>query len=149
MTTVFYETTNLKDDEIFLSLVGAFEADIKRKWVPYYQFKICLLDGTYIGDCNLKIDNSILTKYCGNIGYSILEQYRGNHYSLKASKLLLQLAIKHKLKYVLINCEPTNKASNRICQLLNAEFIKTVNIPKTHEMYEQGTREINIYKVLL
>lgn len=119
---IFYETTNLKDDEIFLSLVGTFDADKKRKWVPYYQFKICLLNGTYIGECNLKIDNTILTKYCGNIGYSIYEKYRGNHYSLKASKLLLQLAKKHKLKYVLINCEPTNKASNRICQLLNTEL---------------------------
>lgn len=149
MATTFYETTNLKDNKIFLSLVGTFEADTMRKWVPFYQFKICLLDGTPVGECNLKIDNTILTKYCGNIGYNIYEQYRGNHYSLKASKLLLQLAIKHKLKYVLINCEPTNKASNRICKLLNAEFIKTVNIPKTHEMYEQGTQEINIYKILL
>ena len=130
-------------------MIGTFEADVKRKWVPYYQFKICLLDGTPVGNCNLKIDNTILTKYCGNIGYNIFEQYRGNHYSLKASKLLLQLARKHKLKYILINCEPTNKASNRICQLLNAKFIQKVNVPKAHAMYKEGKREINIYKIEL
>jgi tagatose 1,6-diphosphate aldolase len=143
----FFNTSDLYDGEIYLLQTGTYEADIKRQWVPYYTFDICLSDGTKAGICNFKIDNSELTKYCGNIGYEIYEQYRGHHYSLKASMLLFKLAKKHNLNYVLINCEPDNIASNRICRLLNAEFIGTVDIPKTHEMYLEGKQQINIYRI--
>ena len=145
----FYDTSDLKDNEIYLSLIKSGEAIPEKGWVPSYSFDICLLDGTKIGFCNFRIDNSELTKYCGNIGYGIDEKYRGHHYSAKASKLLLELAKKHNMKYVLINCKPDNIASNKICQSLNAVFIETVNIPKTHEMYKEGTRQMNIYKILL
>ena len=144
---IFFETDDLRNDKIYLSLTGTGEAVPERKWVPGYSFDICLTDGTKIGFCNFRVDNSELTKYCGNIGYGIDEKYRGHHYSAEASKLLLKLAEKHGLKYVLINCEPDNSASNRICRLLNAEFIKTVDIPKDHEMYQQGMRQMNIYKL--
>lgn len=70
---IFYDTNDLKTSEIYLSLIKTHEADIERKWVPSYQFDICLLDGTKIGFCNLRIDNTELTKYCGNIGYGIDE----------------------------------------------------------------------------
>ena len=143
----FFDTSNLKDNEIYLSLTGTYEEIPEKKWVPSYSFDICLLDGTKIGFCNFRIDNSELTKYCGNIGYGIDENYRGHHYSACASKLLLKLAKKHNLKYVLINCEPDNIVSNKICQSLNAEFIETVDIPKTHEMYYEGKRQMNIYKI--
>jgi len=143
----FYDTNDLKDKEIYLSLTGTYEAIPDKGYVPSYSFDICILDGAKVGFCNFRIDNSELTKYCGNISYGIDEKYRGNKYSLKASKLLLQLAKKHDLKYVLINCEPSNIASNKICQLLNAKFIQTVNIPKTHEMYQEGKRQMNIYKI--
>ena len=143
----FFNTNDLKDDEIFLGLIGTFEADIKRKWVPFYAFNICLLEGTRVGVCNLKIDNSELTKYCGNIGYEIDEEFRGNKYSLKASKLLLNLAKKHNMPYVAINCEPDNPASNRICRLLGSEYTETIDIPEEHEMYKEGKRQMNIYRI--
>ena len=143
----FFNTDDLKDNEIQLVLLATHEENKERKWVPYYQFNICLLDGTKIGFSNLRIDNSDLTKYCGNIGYGIDEIYRGKHYSLKASKLLLKLAKKHNLNYVLINCEPNNIASNKICQSLGAKYTETVDIPESHEMYQEGKRQMNIYKI--
>ncbi len=146
---IFFDISDLKDGEIYLCLKGTYEANPERKWVPYYSFDICLKDGTKIGFCNLRIDNSELTKYCGNIGYGIDEKFRGHHYSLMASKLLLKLAKKHNLKYVLINCEPQNIASNKTCKQLCAEFIETVEIPKTHEMYLEGKRKMNVYKIEL
>lgn len=146
---MFYKDLKLNDNEIYLSLTGTYEAIPEKEWVPAYSFDICLSNGTRVGFCNFRVDNSELTKYCGNIGYGIDEKYRGNKYSLKASKLLFQLARKHNLKYVLINCNPDNIPSNRICKLLNADFIETVNIPPTHEMYQEGKRQINIYKIEL
>jgi len=89
---IFLNTGDLRNDEIYLSLVKTSEAIPKRKWVPCYYFEIYLANNTKIGKCNLKIDNSDLTKYCGNIGYEIYEKYRGRRYPPKASNLLLQLA---------------------------------------------------------
>ena len=145
---MFYKDIKLADDEIYLSLTGTFEAIPEKKWVPGYKFDICLLNNTIVGHCNLKLDNSELTKYCGNIGYKIFEEFRGCRYSAKASKLLLGLAKKHNLKYVTITCEAKNIASNKICQFLNAQFIETADIPKNHEMYF-NCKKVNIYKINL
>lgn len=145
---IFYNDIDLRDDEIHLLLVAMNEAVPEKKWVPSYGFDICLLDGTKVGICNLKIDNTELTKYCGNIGYSIIENYRGNKYSLRASKLLLKLAQMHNLKYVAITCAPDNFASNRICELLGAKFIENVFVPESHEMYSEY-KKLNIYKIEL
>ena len=145
--TIFFNTGDLKTDEIYLSLAGTYEAIPERKWVPSYQFDICLSDGTKVGYCNFRVDNSELTKFCGNIGYGIDKKYRGHKYSLMASELLLKLAKKHNLKYILINCSPDNIASNKICRLLNADFIETATIPSDHEMYRKGKEKINIYRI--
>ena len=144
---MFYANLKLNDSEIHLSLTGTYDAIPEKGWVPSYCFDICLSDETKVGFCNFRVDNTELTKYCGNIGYGVDEKFRGHHYSAKASKLLLQLAKKHNLKYVLINCEPDNIASNKICQLLNAEFIETVDIPHIHEMYQEDKTQMNIYKI--
>ncbi|MCL2776030.1 MAG: GNAT family N-acetyltransferase [Oscillospiraceae bacterium] len=61
-------------------------------------------------------------KYGGNIGYDIDEPYRGSKYSLKACKLLLILAKQHDMKSVYITCDPENRASRRVCELLGAEY---------------------------
>lgn len=142
----FFDTNDLKNDEIYLSLLKTCDAISERNWVPVYYFDICLTNGTKVGTCNIKIDNSELTRYCGNIGYVVDEKFRGRKYSLKASKLLLKLAEKHNLDYVSITCSPDNCASNRICQLLGAKFIETVDVPKNHEMHLEY-KKLNIYRI--
>ena len=144
----FFDTDDLFDSEIYLSLIETCEAIPERKWVACYKFNICKLNNEIVGHCNLKIDNSELTKYCGNIGYGVDKKHRGKKYSARASKLLLKLAKKHDLKYVFITCAPNNIASNKICQLLNAEFIETVDVPQAHEMSQEYDR-LNIYKIEL
>ena len=143
---IFFDTNDLKDSEIYLSLTKICEAIPEKKWVPFYYFDICLLNGIKVGECNLKVDNSELTKFCGNIGYSVIEKFRGNYYSAKAAKLLLKLAKKHNLNYVSITCSPNNTASNKIYKSLNAEFIKTVDVLKNHEIFNQY-KKLNIYKI--
>ena len=143
---IFYDTSDLKNDEIYLSLTATGEAIPEDTWVPGYTFDICLSDGTKVGLCNFKIDNSELTEYCGNIGYSIFEQYRGNKYSLKASKLLLKLAQKYDLQYVLISCLPDSKVSNKICRLLNTKCIKSADTPHNYEIFIEN-KNLNICKM--
>ena len=45
---MFFDTTDLASDEIFLKLKTA-EANPNKRLAPAYYFKICLLDGTEIG----------------------------------------------------------------------------------------------------
>lgn len=45
----FFDTSDLNDNEIYLSLIKTGEGIPKKGWVPGYSFDICLLDGTKIG----------------------------------------------------------------------------------------------------
>ena len=73
---MFYKDLKLNDNEIYLSLIGTYEAIPEKGWVPLYPLDICLSDGAKVDFCNFKVDNSELTKYCGNIGYGIDEKHQ-------------------------------------------------------------------------
>ncbi|MBR6956991.1 MAG: GNAT family N-acetyltransferase [Erysipelotrichaceae bacterium] len=143
---MFYDTTDLKNDEIFLQLTKTFEAQPEIQWVPTYYFDICLPDGTAIGNCDLRIGHNNKTYVGGNIGYRIQEPYRGHHYAAKACKLLFELARKHELEYVIITCDPSNAASSRICQLAGGRYLETTDIPEDNEMYAEGKRQVMVYR---
>ena len=51
----FFNTDNLKTEEIALKLDHTCYADPVKDWVPAYYFDICLPDGTAIGKCDLRI----------------------------------------------------------------------------------------------
>uniref|UniRef100_UPI0040573BAC GNAT family N-acetyltransferase n=1 Tax=Acetatifactor sp. TaxID=1872090 RepID=UPI0040573BAC len=143
---MFYNTSDLKDTEIFLRLDKTCEAQPEKKWLPAYYFDICLLSGEKIGHCDLRIGHNEKTYIGGNIGYGINEPHRGHHYAAKACKLLFQLARKHELDYVIITCVPDNIASARTCELAGGEFLEIADIPEDNEMYEEGKRAVRIYK---
>lgn len=84
----FYDVSDLRSDEIFLRLVRTCEAQPEKQWVPAYYFDICLLDGTAIGYCDLRIGHNEKLYVGGNIGCGIDEAYRGHHYAAKACELL-------------------------------------------------------------
>ena len=112
----FFNTDDLKTNEMMLRLVRTAEENPERKWVPAYYFAICLPDGTKIGDCDLRIGHNQNLYYGGNIGYAIDAAYRGHHYAGKACRLLFELAKKHELGYVIITCDPDNTASRKTCE---------------------------------
>ena len=55
---MFYDVTDLKDEEIFLRLVKTCDEQPEKQWLPAYYFDICLLDGTKIGYCDLRIGHN-------------------------------------------------------------------------------------------
>ena len=63
-----------------------------------------------------------------------------------ACKLLFRQAKKHDMTYLIITCDPTNKASSRTCELAGGAYIETTAIPEDNEMYEEGKREVMIYR---
>lgn len=143
---MFYDVRDLRDSEIFLTLVSTCEAQPEKKRLPAYYFDICLLDGTKIGYCDLRIGHNEKTYIGGNIGYGIDEEYRGHHYAAKACQLLFKQAKKHELDYLIITCVPENVASARTCELAGGRFLEIADIPEDNEMYEEGKRQVKIYR---
>lgn len=143
---MFYDVEDLKDAEIFLKLTKTCEAQPEKRWLPAYYFDICLLDGTPIGKCDLRVGHNDKTYIGGNIGYSIDEEYRGHHYAGKACKLLFMQAKKHKLDYLIITCDPSNTASSKTCECAGGKYIETTDIPEDNEMYAEGKRQVMVYR---
>ena len=137
---------DLSDGEILLKLVRTSDGQPERKYLPSYCFNICLADGTYAGYCDFRVGSNENTYYGGNIGYTIIEEHRGHHYAAKALRLLLSLAKKHELEYILVTCEPENTASAKTCLAAGGRLLETAAIPETNDMYQKGRRYVNVYR---
>ena len=146
MLMTFFDTSDLHSNEICLRLKAVCEAQPEKRWLPAYYFDICLLDGTVIGYCDLRIGHNEKTYVGGNIGYGIHEPYRGHRYAAKACELLFNLARKHELEYLIITCVPENKASYRTCEIAGGKLLETVDIPEDNEMYAEGKRNVRVYR---
>jgi len=142
----FLSTDDLRDDEILLRLAAAKPANAEMGYVPAYQFDICLLDGTPVGTCDLRVGYSSRLRIGGNIGYSVDEPYRGRHYAARACRQLLKLAARHGMEYVDITCNPDNVASARTCELAGGRLLGRADVPKDHDMYARGERQVLIYR---
>lgn len=143
---MFYDTGDLKNDEIYLKLTRTCGAEPEKLWLPAYYFDICLLDGRKIGYCDLRIGHNERTYIGGNIGYGIDEEFRGNHYAAKACRLLFRQARKHDMDYLIITCVPANLASSRTCELAGGKFLEIADIPTDNNMYLEGKRQVKIYR---
>ena len=143
---MFYDVDDLRSDEIVLKLTKTCEAQPEKRWLPAYYFDICLLNGTPIGKCDLRIGHNEKTYTGGHIGYGIDEPYRGHHFAAKACRLLFHQAKKHGLDYLIITCDPKNTASSRTCEIAGGKFIKIEAIPQDNELYAEGKREVKIFR---
>ena len=143
---MFFDVEDLRTDEIYLKLTATCDEQPKRRWLPAYYFDICLLDGTKIGSCDLRIGHNDKTYIGGNIGYTVDEPYRGHHYAAKACKLLFMLAKKHEMDHVIITTDPDNVASYKTCESVNGKLVEITDIPEDNEMYAEGKRQVKIYR---
>ena len=144
---VFLDTDFLESNEIKLLLEKTTEADPVKNYVPAYHFLICDRQGTVMGHCALRIGYNDSLYYVGHIGYSIYEEYRGNHYAAKACKLLFLLAKKHGMSYLYITCNPDNLPSRRIYEYLQGEFLGVADLPEDNDMrINKGKTQMCIFK---
>ncbi|MSU00347.1 GNAT family N-acetyltransferase [Tissierella pigra] len=147
---MFQDTGDLMDQEIFLQLNRTVDANADKRYVPAYIFRICRCsDGIEVGECDLRVGHNINTRFGGNIGYTIHEPYRGNHYAGKACLLLFKLARRHGLDTVIITCDPDNTASRKTCEYCGANLLEIVDVPDWHPMYKDGSRKTCRYEVKL
>ena len=146
---MFFDTSDLKNEEISLRLDHTSEARPDIHWLPAYYFDICLRDGTRAGACDLRIGHNEKTYVGGNIGYRVEEPYRGHRYAAQACALLFELARKHGMDHLYITCDPDNAASARTCELAGGQFLEIADIPPENEMYLEGKRQVKIYRFTL
>lgn len=139
---LFFDTTNLKNQEIYLRLIKTADENKEKGYVPAYYFKIIrCLDDTIVGECDLRVGHNDNIIIGGNIGYEIYEDFRGNYYASKACKLLFVLAKKHKMEDVIITCAPENIASRKTCEYSGAKLLGIIDVPSWHEMFKTGQKK--------
>ena len=139
----FLNPGELVDADLTLVLVDKVPANPTKKRVPSYEFEIrSTATGIAMGHIRFRVGdaNSILY-YPAHIGYGVKEEFRGNHYAARSLRLLLPFARAHGLDKLWIGCVPENIASRKTCELAGAQLHEIVDIPKTHEMYQEGYRQ--------
>lgn len=146
---MLFELDLLPGEEVSLRLLRTADADSVRDWLPAYYFEILRADGVPVGVCDLRIGHNTNSHYGGNIGYEVFDAYRGHRYAAKACKLLLPLAKRHDMGYVIITCSPDNAASRRTCELAGCTLQAIEKLPPTNEMYQEGQREKCVYRITL
>ena len=143
---MFYDTSDLRTDEIFLKLDKTAEGNLEKGWADAYYLKICLIScQTEVGECVFRVGNIEKLFFGGNIGYGVHENYRGNKYAGKACMLLFKLAKRHGMKYLYITCDPDNYASRRTCEYAGGQLKTIIELPTDNDMYKKGSRQKCIY----
>lgn len=143
---MFLNTNFLQSDEIKLTLEKTSPGDPERGYLPAYHFAVESKQGVKMGSCSLRVGHSERVYYGGNIGYGIDEQYRGHHYAGKACLMLLELARRHDMGYVIISCNPENTASRKTIEYAGGKLVETAKLPEDSDMYKRGEREVFIYR---
>ncbi len=144
------EMEGLQDDEIKLTLGKMLPKGHKDMGdMPILFFNIRLLNGTRIGQCDLRVGDSRHTDVLGHIGYGIFEEYRGHHYAAKACRLLMKYAKKAHMPYVDITCNVDNIPSIRTCEYLDAQLLGTIEVPPDNIDYQNGSRVKYRYRIML
>ena len=81
------------------------------------------------GRIALQLGESPGVYYFGHIGYHVDPPYRGNHYALRACRLLRGLMQLHGKESVVITTDPDNWPSRRTCEGLGCELERIVDVP--------------------
>ena len=138
----------IEGSKINLKLKEQLAANPQKGYVPKLIYDI-VLSGTDItvGECDARIGNNENTYWGGNIGYSVLEKYRGKGYATEAVKLLLKVFKDNDIKDVYITNEVSNLASKRVCEKAGAKFLGAKDLPLNHEMRKEGKKSVNIFLI--
>lgn len=148
----FYETPWYIGDEVSLRQRYFFSCDetidgVSSVWYDIYTNN----PRRKVGQIDLRLTMNENMFYYGHVGYHIQERYRGNHYALKACKLLFIIAKETFLMDELIlTCNPDNYASRKTIIKAGAKYEGIVKVPFDHELnYRDGETQKCIYRIIL
>jgi predicted acetyltransferase len=132
----------LTDGELSLIHDGFLDGDSAMERVPAYIFKIIRnQDKMPVGDIDIRIGLTAgLQQYGGQLGYGILPYCRGHYYAAKACLIIQSVALAHDMDQLWITCNDDNIASRKTCQYIGADYVDTVPVPTSHDLYLRGDR---------
>jgi tagatose 1,6-diphosphate aldolase len=105
-------------------------------------------NGARIGNLSVRIaDSEYIVQYFGHIGYGVLPLFRGHRYAARACRLVLPVLAHHDIDPIWITCNPDNMPSRRTCELIGAELINIVDLPKDIDLYLVGDRQKCRYRL--
>ena len=136
----------IENDEIKLEAVLWFNQDKNKsnsRMSIYYNI-IRKIDNVVIGNCGIRLANNEENHYLGNIEYEIFEQYQGNNYAYKATKLLGQVALSFNVDELSITASPDNIASIKTIEKLGAKFIRIQKVPRKSKLHK-NSKKVAIY----
>jgi demethylmenaquinone methyltransferase/2-methoxy-6-polyprenyl-1,4-benzoquinol methylase len=137
---------NLSFGEVRLRFVRLVPSDPTRNFVPFYHFRILVSDGSDVGYVNFRIGDTEHVRVCaGDIGFEILEPFRGRGYALQACRAIAPF-VRSFYDAVTITCDPDNHASLRIIERLGASFTDEVPVPPHDPQYQRGSRSKRRYR---
>ncbi len=134
----------ISDGEMTLKISQKYPGD--NELLPFYYYDIFVGD-TAVGKISIRIGNNYHSYYNGHIGYEIDKDYRGNNYSYKACKLVLQVAKAHNMSELILTCDESNIASYKTIEKLGAELIETSKPPEDYFAYRENMEKQRIYKL--
>ena len=140
----FFDTGDLKNDEIALRLAETKPAQPEKGYVPAYLFDICLPDGTAVGRCDLRIGYSDKLYIGGHIGHTIDPLTAGG--TMRPGLPAAVPAKKSTAWIICLSPAPDNIASARTCELAGGQFVEVADIPEGNEMYAEGKRQVRVYR---
>ena len=134
----------LTDGNVSLRTDRVCPADPVKRYVSAYHFEI-MVNGQPVGKISLRIGYPDSLLYGGQIGYNVDETYRGHGYAGAACRLLFPVMRAHGMRSAIITNNVENTASRRVCEKIGARYLCQIDIPVDHEMYQKGSRRVNVY----
>lgn len=130
----------IEDEEIKIVLCLA-APDVKQ----YYYLIFNKSNDEEIGQCGLRLEENADNLYLGNVEYEIYEEYRGNNYAFKATKLLGEIALNLGANNLIITARPDNIPSIKTIEKLKARFVEIRKVPKHMRLYKTGNKIVSVY----
>ena len=142
-------TPPLIDDDLTLVLTEKQTANSRPNSAPTYHFEMRHSEhGSHIGNLSIRVANTeYIVQYFGHIGYGVHPLFRGHRYAVRACRLVLPILADHAIDPVWITCNPDNIPSRRTCELIGAELINIVDLPKDIDLYLVGDRQKCRYRL--
>ena len=113
--------------------------------IPGYAFLMRnTASGAEMGRINLRAGyTENIRLYRGNIGFTVLEAFRGHRYAARSCRLLEPLIKSLNLDPIWLTCNVGNTASRKVIESLGAGYAGTAEIPRDSpylRYYPEGAR---------
>lgn len=136
----------INGDSLKLELIDTYNGNSQE--LPFYWWNIVLNNNnTKVGKISFRIGNNYHSYYNGNIGYEVDKEYRGNHYALKACKLVLKVAKYYNMNKIYLTCDFDNIASSKTIEKLGAKYLEEIKPPKDYVFYYENMPKQKIYEL--